>query len=88
MTSITSKDPIDELQKKAEEHIRLGHSQAAIDELDRASEDLISYPHLFKLKGIARLLQGNNTEARLIFDQLEGCLIGFAKDGQIVYPWG
>ena len=25
---------------------------------------------------------------QLPFDQLEGCLIGFAKDGQIVYPWG
>ena len=29
-----------------------------------------------------------STSKQLPFDQLEGCLIGFAKDGQIVYPWG
>ena len=69
MSDTASKDAIYALQKKAEEHIRIGQSQAAIDELDRASEDLTSYPDLYKLKGIARLLQGNSTEARLIFDQ-------------------
>ena len=74
MATETSSKLIEELQKRAEEHIRFGRAQSAIDELDRASEDLISYPHLYKLKGIARLLQGNSTEARFIFDQLEGCL--------------
>ena len=59
--------------------------QAAVDELDRASEDLISYPHLYKLKGIARLLQGNSTEARLIFDQLEGC---FGDDPEFLNTYG
>tara|TARA_B100000674_G_scaffold497751_1_gene532706 strand:- start:1728 stop:2693 length:966 start_codon:yes stop_codon:yes gene_type:complete len=78
-------DPIEELQKRAEEHIQNGRSQAAIDELDRASEDLISYPHLFKLKGIARLLQGNSTEARLIFDQLDGC---FGDDPEFLNIYG
>ena len=29
-----------------------------------------------------------STSKQLPFDQLEGCLIGFAKDGQIVYPRG
>ena len=29
-----------------------------------------------------------STSKQLPFDQLEGCLIGFAKDGQVVYPWG
>ena len=81
----TSRELIDKLQKRAEEHIRNGNSQAAVDELDRASEDLISYPHLFKLKGVARLLQGNSTEARLIFDQLEGC---FGDDAEFLNTYG
>ena len=85
MSNAKSNDPINELQKRAEEHIRLGQSQAAIDELDRASEDLIAYPHLYKLKGIARFLQGNCTEARLIFDQLEGC---FGDDPEFLNTYG
>ena len=85
MSSDTTTNPIDELQKRAEEHIRLGRAQSAIDELDRASEDLISYPHLYKLKGLARLIQGNSTEARLIFDQLEGC---FGDDPEFLNTYG
>lgn len=85
MTKAKSTDQINELQRKAEEHIRQGNSQAAIDELDRASEDLISYPHLYKLKGVARLLQGNTTEARLIFDELEGC---FGDDPEFLNTYG
>ena len=85
MTDAKSLDQISELQKRAENLIRLGQSQAAIDELDRASEDLISYPHLYKLKGLARLLQGNSTEARLIFDQIEGC---FGDDPEYLNTYG
>ena len=80
-----SSEQIQELQKRAEEHIRNGRSQAAIDELDRASEDLHSYPHLYKLKGVAKLLQGNSTESRLIFDQLEGC---FGDDAEFLNIYG
>lgn len=72
MTSITT-DQLNLLQARAEELIRKGKAQAAIDELDRANEDLSTFPDLFRLKGISKLLQGNNTEARLIFDQIEGC---------------
>ena len=85
MAKAKSTDPIEELQKRAEEFIRLGQSQAAIDELDRASEDLISYPRLYRLKGIARLFQGHSTEARLIFDQLEGC---FGDDPEYLNIYG
>ena len=85
MSETKSNDQINELQKRAQDHIRQGNSQAAIDELDRASEDLISYPHLYKLKGIARLFQGNSTEARLIFDQLEGC---FGDDPEFLNTYG
>ena len=85
MATETSSKLIEELQKRAEEHIRFGRAQSAIDELDRASEDLISYPHLYKLKGIARLLQGNSTEARFIFDQLEGC---FGDDPEFLNTYG
>ena len=84
MSSITQ-NQINELQKRAEELVKSGNSQAAIDELDRASEDLSSYPHLYKLKGIARLLQGNSTEARLIFEQLEGC---FGDDPEFLNTYG
>lgn len=66
-------DQIQRIQSIAEELIRSGNSQAAIDELDRASENLSAYPLLFRLKGVARLMQGNATEARLIFEELEGC---------------
>ncbi len=83
--SNASTEQLDQLQKKAEDFIRQGYSQAAIDELDRASEDLISYPHLYRLKGVARLLQGNNTEARLIFEQLEGC---FGDDPEFLNIYG
>lgn len=72
------------LQQLAEEHLQAGRSQEAIDELDRASEDLSTFPDLFRLKGIARLIQGNSTEARLIFDQLEGCF-GDSPDFLNVY---
>lgn len=72
MTEVST-DQIKALQQVAEEHLHAGRSQEAIDELDRASEDLSTFPDLFRLKGIARLVQGNSTEARLIFDQLEGC---------------
>jgi Flp pilus assembly protein TadD len=68
-----SKDQLVSLQRAAEQHLQAGRAQAAIDELDRASEDLSSFPDLFRLKGIARLVQGNSTEAKLIFEQLEGC---------------
>jgi tetratricopeptide (TPR) repeat protein len=68
-----SKVALGSLQRAAEKHLQAGRAQAAIDELDRASEDLSSFPDLFRLKGIARLLQGNSTEAKFIFDQLEGC---------------
>ena len=81
----TTPNQIDQLQKRAEELIQQGHSQEAIDELDRTSEDLMSYPHLYRLKGIARLLQGNSTEARLIFDQLEGC---FGDDPEFLNTFG
>ena len=57
---------IQDLQSRAEQHLRLGESQAAIDELDRASEDLSAYPLLFKLKGIARLMQGKDSEMERI----------------------
>ena len=83
--SKVSPDQLSQLQKRAESLIRQGHSQAAIDELDRASEDLMSYPHLYKIKGVARLLQGNSTEARLIFDQLEGC---FGDDPEFLNTFG
>lgn len=76
---------IQELQIRAEKHLQVGQSQAAIDELDRASEDLSAYPILFKLKGIARLMQGNTAEARLIFDQLEGC---FGDDPEFLNVYG
>ena len=72
MKTITT-DQITELQSAAEELLKQGKAQAAIDELDRASEDLSAFPDLFRLKGVAKLIQGNNTEARLIFDQVEGC---------------
>ena len=85
MTEAASTELIDQLQKRAEENIRQGKSQAAIDELDRASEDLVAYPHLFKLKGIAKLLQGHSTEARLIFDQLEGT---FGDDPEFLNTYG
>ena len=83
--SKVSPDQLSQLQKKAESLLRQGHSQAAIDELDRASEDLMSYPQLYKIKGVARLLQGNSTEARLIFDQLEGC---FGDDPEFLNTYG
>ena len=51
----TSRELIDQLQKRAEEHIRNGNSQAAIDELDRRRLNILSPP--FKLKGVARLLR-------------------------------
>jgi hypothetical protein len=38
------------------------------------------------LKGVH--ITAGSTSKQLPFDQLEGCLIGFAKDGQIVHPWG
>jgi Flp pilus assembly protein TadD len=66
-------DQIIRIQSLAEELIRSGNSQGAIDELDRASENLSAYPLLYRLKGVARLMQGNTTEARLIFEELEGC---------------
>ena len=68
-----SKEQLLSLQRAAEQHLQAGRAQAAIDELDRASEDLSSFPYLFRLKGVARLVQGNSTEAKLIFEQLEGC---------------
>jgi Flp pilus assembly protein TadD len=76
---------ITKIQSIAENLIRSGDSQAAIDELDRASENLSAYPLLYKLKGIARLVQGNTTEARLIFEELEGC---FGDDPEFLNVYG
>tara|TARA_B100000674_G_scaffold498996_1_gene540880 strand:+ start:3893 stop:4840 length:948 start_codon:yes stop_codon:yes gene_type:complete len=67
-----SAEQIKALHAKAESYLVAGNAQAAIDELDRASEDLSAYPTLWRLKGVAKLIQGNNTEAKLIFEQLEG----------------
>ena len=80
-----SKDQLVSLQHAAEQHLHAGRAQAAIDELDRASEDLSSFPDLFRLKGIARLVQGNSTEAKLIFEQLEGC---FGDNAEFLNVYG
>lgn len=80
-----SKDQLVSLQRVAEQHLQAGRAQAAIDELDRASEDLSSFPDLFRLKGIARLLQGNTTEAKLIFEQIEGC---FGDNAEFLNVYG
>jgi Flp pilus assembly protein TadD len=61
-----------DVQRQAEQLLSKGQAQQAVDLLDRVSEDLSGYPGLYRLKGVARLLQGSNTEARLIFDELEG----------------
>jgi Flp pilus assembly protein TadD len=61
-----------DVQRQAEQLLNAGQAQQAVDLLDRISEDLSGYPGLYRLKGVARLLQGSNTEARLIFDELEG----------------
>ena len=66
-----SKDQLITLQRAAEQHLHAGRAQAAIDELDRASEDLSAFPDLFRL-GDRTSIQGNSTEAKLIFEQLEG----------------
>lgn len=60
------------ISQQAQALVDAGKSQDAIDLLDRVSEDLSSYPGLYRLKGVARLMQGSNTEARLIFEELEG----------------
>ena len=60
------------ISQQAEALVAAGKSQDAIDLLDRVSEDLSSYPALYRLKGVARLMQGSNSEARLIFEELEG----------------
>ncbi len=78
-------DQVQRIQSIAEELIRSGNSQAAIDELDRASENLSAYPLLFRLKGVARLMQGNVTEARLIFEELEGC---FGDNAEFLNVYG
>ena len=61
-----------DVERQAEQLLNKGKAQQAIDLLDRVSEDLSGYPSLYRLKGVARLLQGSNTEARLIFDEIEG----------------
>lgn len=64
-------DTLAGIQQQAEVLLQQGHAQKAVDLLDRVSEDLSGYPGLYRMKGVARLLQGSNTEARLIFDELE-----------------
>lgn len=60
------------ISQQAQTLISTGKAQDAIDLLDRVSEDLSAYPALYRLKGVARLIQGSNTEARMIFEELEG----------------
>lgn len=60
------------ISQQAQALISSGKAQEAIDLLDRVSEDLSGYPALYRLKGVARLIQGSNTEARMIFEELEG----------------
>ncbi len=76
---------ITKIQSIAENLIQTGNSQGAIDELDRASENLSAYPLLYRLKGVARLMQGNTTESRLIFEELEGC---FGDDAEFLNVFG
>ena len=79
-----SKDQLVSLQRVAN-NICKWPGSSCIDELDRASEDLSSFPDLFRLKGIARLLQGNTTEAKLIFEQIEGC---FGDNAEFLNVYG
>lgn len=65
-------DSLQAIEQQAQELVAAGKAQQAIDLLDRVSEDLSGYPGLYRLKGIARLLQGSNTEARMIFEEVEG----------------
>lgn len=74
-----------EAQRNAEQFLQAGEAQKAVDSLDRISEELSSYPVLYRLKGIARLLQGNNTEAKLIFDELEST---FGDDPSFLNVYG
>lgn len=70
--AVTDNQSLEAIEKKSQELIALGKAQEAIDLLDRVSEDLSGYPGLYRLKGVARLLQGSNTEARMIFEEVEG----------------
>ena len=77
--------PIAEIENTANTLIQSGKPQEAIDQLNRASEDLMGYPSLYRLKGIASLMLGHNTEAKAIFDQLEG---SFGDDPEFLNVFG
>ena len=79
-----SKDQLITLQRAAEQHLHATCSSVNLI-LDRASEDLSAFPDLFRPKGIARLVQGNSTEAKLIFEQLEGC---FGDNAEFLNVYG
>ena len=84
MVSGTS-TPIAEIENIANTLIQSGKPQEAIDQLNRASEDLMGYPSLYRLKGISCLMLGHNTEAKAIFDQLEG---SFGDDPDFLNVFG
>ena len=58
--------------------------QSAIDELNRGSEDLSEYPGYID-SSPSLPLQGENTEARLIVEQLEG---SFGDDPEFLNIFG
>ena len=74
-----------DIEDVASKLIQSGKPQEAIDQLNRASEDLMGYPSLYKLKGISSLMLGRNTEAKTIFDQLEG---SFGDDPEFLNVFG
>ncbi|WP_115024871.1 lipopolysaccharide assembly protein LapB [Synechococcus sp. UW69] len=78
-------EQLSEIQTRAESLLQSGKLQAAIDELNRASEDLSEYPNLYRLKAYACLLLGENAEARLIFEQIEG---SFGDDPEFLNVFG
>jgi tetratricopeptide (TPR) repeat protein len=73
------------IQQQAELLIQQGQAQQAVELLENVSEDLANYPGLYRLKGIARLIQGSNAEARQIFDHLEA---SFGDDPHFLNVYG
>jgi len=82
---IPDTESLQAIEQQAQALVAAGKAQQAIDLLDRVSEDLSGYPGLYRLKGVARLLQGSNTEARMIFEEIEG---SFGDDPSFLNVFG
>lgn len=85
MTTQVDQELLKKIEDQCQSLLSQGKAQESIDLMDRVSEDLSGFPSLYKLKGMARLLQGSNSEARLIFDELEG---SFGDDSAFLNIYG